>query len=182
MQHGLGWNTVQEVTLRAIHVIAALTSLYTAGAQTVTAPGNSSDFNAFLRTFEEGLTRFVNGDATLWKKNASRSDIATILGAWGAYEKGWPEVGSRYDWAAARFQPSGAKVNVEYLSTVVSGDLACTVTIERSTVRLVDQEKVAPMALRVTHVFRREAGEWKLLHRHADVLTPRTAPATVLQK
>ncbi len=34
------------------------------------------------------------------------------------------------------------------------------------------------MALRVTHVYRRENGEWKIVHRHADTLTTdQTAPA-----
>ena len=35
-------------------------------------------------------------------------DDVMIMGAWGAYEKGWAEVGPRYDWAAARFTDSGA--------------------------------------------------------------------------
>ena len=104
------------------------------------------------------------------------------MGAWGAYEMGWDEVGPRYDWAAARFGESGAEVEVEYLSSGVSGDLAYTVAIERSEVRLVDQDRPAPMVLRVTHIFRKEDGVWKLVHRHADPLMGKTAPATVLQK
>ena len=90
--------------------------------------------------------------------------------------------GPRYDWAATRFRESGAKVKVEYLSSDVSGDLAYTVAIERSEVRLSDQDKPATMALRVTHVMRKENGVWKLVHRHADPITVKTAPATVLQR
>ena len=37
------------------------------------------------------------------------------------------------------------------------------------------------MSLRVTHLFRKEQGEWKLLHRHADPLMSKTAPAAVLR-
>lgn len=137
---------------------------------------------AFLPQFEEGTNGFINGDPTLWKQNASHRDDTMIIGAWGAYEKGWDEVGPRYDWAAARFTESGAKVQVEYLASAVSGDLAYTVAIERSEVRLVDQDKPVPMALRVTHLFRKEEGAWKLILRHADPLMGKTAPATVLQK
>jgi hypothetical protein len=36
------------------------------------------------------------------------------------------------------------------------------------------------MSLRVTHLFRRERGEWKLLHRQADPLMSKTEPAAVL--
>lgn len=137
---------------------------------------------SFMPRFEAGISRFINGDPSLWKQNASRRDDATIMGAWGAYEQGWSEVGPRYDWAAARLKESGARVNVEYLASGVSGDLAFTVAIERSEVRLVDQDKASPMVLRVTHIFRKEDGVWKLLHRHADPLVSKTAPAAVLRK
>jgi hypothetical protein len=124
-----------------------------------TGSGDAS-WKAFLSSFEEALNRFVNGDATLWKQHASQSPDASIMGAWGAYEKGWNEVSARYDWAASRLAKSGAKLHVEYLTSVVSPHLAYTVTIERSNVRLVGQDKPAPMALRVTQVFRKENGAW----------------------
>ncbi len=141
-----------------------------------------ASLRAFLPQFEEGTQRFMNGDAGLWKENASHGADVTVVGGWGAYEKGWAEAGPRYDWAAARFKPSGAKLRVEYIASGVSGDLAYTVAIERSEVQVVDQSGVMPIALRVTHVFRKEAGTWKLLHRHADPLMAKTAPASVLQK
>ena len=159
---------------------ALRTATGTGGASVI---GKATDVSlrAFLRRFEEATSRFVNGDPTLLKENASRQDDATIVGTWGAYEKGWNEVGPRYDWAAARFEESGARVGVEYLSSGTSGDLAYTVAIERSEARLVGQDEPVPMALRVTHVFRKEVGIWKLVHRHADPLIEKSAPATVLQ-
>jgi ketosteroid isomerase-like protein len=138
-------------------------------------------FGEFLPRFELGIERFLNGDATLWKSNVSQESDATIMGAWGDYEKSWSELEPRYDWAAARFEESGAQVQFQYLSSGVSGELAFTVAIERSTVRLVGQKEPAAMSLRVTHLFRKERGEWKLLHRHADPLMSKTVPATVLR-
>jgi ketosteroid isomerase-like protein len=100
--------------------------------------------------------------------------------AFGGYEKGWNEVGPRYDWASSQFKAGGARIKVEYLNTGVSGDLAFTVAIERQQeVRLGNQENPAPRALRVTQVFRKESGAWKLLHRHADPLVEKKAPSTV---
>jgi ketosteroid isomerase-like protein len=151
-------------------------------SQGLTTAADEASLRAFLPQFEAGTRRFLNSDPTLWKQHASRRDGAMIMGAWGAYEKGWKEVGPRYEWAAARFKDSGAKVKVEYLSSGVSGDLACTVAIERSEVQLVDQDTPMPMALRVTHIFRKEDGAWKLVLRHTDPLIGKTAPATVLQK
>lgn len=150
--------------------------------------GNAHDtkpdpsFQNFLERFEEGTRRFVNGDPELWKSNVSRRADTTIMGGWGAYEQGWGEVGPRYDWAAARFQPSEATLDVEYLATSVSGDLAYTVAIERSRALIIGEEAPIPMALRVTHVFRKEGGTWKLMHRQADPLIEKTAPDTVLQR
>ena len=166
-------------------VIGMLFSLLALGSALSQAPASvigDASLRAFLPGFEAGINRFINGDPALWKQNASRRDDVTILGAWGAYEKGWSEVSPRYDWAAARFKESGAKVKIEYLTSGVSGELAYTVAIERSEVRLIDQDKPVPMALRVTHLFRKEDGVWKLVHRHADPLIGKTAPATVLQK
>ena len=132
---------------------------------------DNSSLQAFLPQWEKAQSRFINGDPTLWKQNASHRDDATMLGAFGGHEKGWKEVGERCDWASSYFKESGATEQFEYLNTGVSGDLAFTVAIEhQEEVRMVDQEKPAPRALRVTQIFRREDGVWKLLHRHADPL------------
>jgi ketosteroid isomerase-like protein len=152
-----------------------------ANAESELKPSADPAFNTFLARFEEGISHFLNGDRHMWKDNASKRDDVTVMGAWGAYEKGWQQASPRYDWAAARFQESGAKVAVEYVSTGVSGDLAYTIAIERSTVRLAGMDEPKPMALRVTHLFRKEEGDWKMIHRHADPLMEKTAPKATLQ-
>lgn len=136
-----------------------------------------ADFKAFLVRWEEAQSRFLNGDATMWKQNSSQSEEASIFGAFGGSEKGWKEVGPRYDWAASQYRKSGARKQVEYRSTVISGDLAFTVAIERDEALVGDQTKPAPRALRVTQIFRKEQGAWKLLHRHADPLVEKKAPS-----
>ncbi|HEY6403086.1 MAG TPA: nuclear transport factor 2 family protein [Blastocatellia bacterium] len=159
----------------------ALSILAVSAALSQTASSDSS-LRSFLPQFEAGINGFINGDPTLWKKNASHRDDVTIMGGWGGLAKGWTKVDPWYDWAAARFRESGAKVSVEYISSEVSGNLAYTVAIERSEALVVGQDKPATMALRVTHVFRMEDGAWKLVHRHADPLVDKTAPAAVLQR
>jgi ketosteroid isomerase-like protein len=170
--------SMKLVTCSVLVTLFAILAFGNAFLQSTT----DSSLRSFLPRFEAGIDRFINGDPTLWKRNASRRDDVTIMGGWGAYEKGWNEVGPRYDWAAARFKESGAKVKIEYISSGVSGDLAYTVSIERSEAQVVGQEKPASMALRVTHIFRKEDREWKLVHRHADPIINKTAPGTVLQK
>lgn len=170
-----------KIIASLITILLAVTALFTAKAQEVETMSDAS-FQEFLSQFENGTSGFINGDNTLWKENVSHSDTATIMGSWGAYEKGWREVEARYDWAAARFLESGANVEVEYLSKVVSGDMAYTVAIERSNALIIGQDKPAPLALRVTHIFMKEEGVWKLVHRQADPLMEKTAPAAVLQE
>jgi ketosteroid isomerase-like protein len=139
-------------------------------------------FDAFLPRFEQGITQFINGDTTGLKEILSRAEDVSIMGGWGAYAKGWKEVEERADWAVKRFKNSGAKAEFEYLSKTVEGNLAWTVSIERSQAHIVDQEKPMLMVLRVTHLFRKEQGRWRLVHRHADAVTTKIEPGAVLQK
>ena len=152
-------------------------------AHVVPASPGDSEFLAFLRQWDEAQARFLTGDPTLWKQNASQREDATILGGFGGFEKGWAEIGPRYDWASSQYKESGAKLKTEYISTIVSGDLAFTVAIERQQeVRLGGQGTPTQRALRATQIFRKEEGAWKLLHRHADPLTEKKSPAAGAEK
>jgi ketosteroid isomerase-like protein len=162
-------------------LLAGLGILHAVSPGRATAAHDDPGFRAFLRDVERGTTRFVNGDPGPWKALVSQRDDVTLMGGWGIVAHGWTDASARYDWAARRFVESDAAVAVEYVSTVISGDLAYTVAIERSTVRLADAPAPAPMTLRVTHAFRKEDGRWKLLHRHADPMVETTAPASVLK-
>jgi ketosteroid isomerase-like protein len=59
----------------------------------------------------------------------------------------------------------------ELIAAGASGDLAYTVGFERNA-QSTDGGPVRPNVLRVTHVYRRENGEWKIVHRHADYPPP----------
>ncbi|WP_433168066.1 YybH family protein [Kribbella sp. CA-247076] len=133
-------------------------------------------FETFLREYEQANTAFVNGDASLWMPLVSRSEQTSIFGGFGGHEVGWSRVGPRYEWAAAQFRPSGAQVEFEYLEKHVSADTAYYVAIERCTVEYVHRPDPLPDVLRATMVFRKEAGGWKIVHRHADPLGPAAPP------
>lgn len=109
--------------------------------------------------------------------HAARTPTTLPLSARGATTSA---VGPRYRWAAARFQ--GGTLAYEYVATGVSGDLGYTFHIERGTARLSEVAEEAEIALRVTHVYRREGGEWKLLHRHADPLMGKREIATLARR
>ncbi len=103
-----------------------------------------------------------------------------IMGAWGGYESGWTSVGPRLDWAAARFAEE-RNATSERLAAGESGDLAYEIFLEKADTRLVGVEDFHPMTLRVTHLYRREQGEWKLIQRHAHFLTPTSRVMTLVR-
>jgi ketosteroid isomerase-like protein len=174
--------TTESPLTRRARLLGAGAVLVAACSSAASAPFTEPALSAFMRRFEQATSRFINGDNAGWLAHASRRPDATIMGAWGAYEAGWAEVGPRYDWAAARFKPSGATLQVEYLAHCHSGELAYTVAIERSTALVVGQDRPRALELRVTHVFRKEDGAWKLMHRHADPLITKTAPAATFAR
>jgi ketosteroid isomerase-like protein len=145
------------------------------------APFDDPELCTFIRQFEQATEEFINGNNRTWLELASHREDATIMGVWGAYERGWEEVGPRYDWAAARFLPSGARLSVEYLASGTSGKLAYTVAIERSEPLIVGENRPRRQELRVTHVFCKQDGRWKFVHRQADPLIAKTTPASVLR-
>ena len=109
-----------------------------------------------------------NGDPTLRLNMWSTRDPVTLLGAFGVARSGWEEVSETFHWVASRFSNCTA-YSFDLIAAGVSGDLAYTVGYEHSEVSR-DGGPVEPNTLRVTHVYRREDGEWKIVHRHGDGL------------
>jgi ketosteroid isomerase-like protein len=61
-------------------------------------------------------------------------------------------------------------------------ELAYIVEIERDRVKVGDADAFAASSLRVTSIFRREDGEWRLVHRHADPITAPRPIESVLER
>jgi ketosteroid isomerase-like protein len=66
--------------------------------------------------------------------------------------------------------PGFQDFDIEVLASGESGDLAYVVTLERSRFRPDASTSVQNGFTRVTQIFRREQGQWRLLHRHMDHL------------
>ena len=107
-----------------------------------------------------------NGDPDPVINSWAYSDEITLFGAWGPIEKGHKAVTDTMRWVGSRFTGCEA-VDVENTVVASSGDLAYTVGFERSHVSI-DGGPPRDMTVRVTHIYRRIDGEWKLMHRHAD--------------
>src|SRR5271155_1537799 len=124
---------------------------------------------AAIARLHAAMAKVANGDVSAIKRLYSHSADATSFYGWGGYEKGWEAVSRRWDWAGAQFK--GGTVRHENISTVITPEMFCVTDIETyEGQRVASVENVTGWSNRVTHVFRREAGEWRLVHRHANRL------------
>lgn len=105
-----------------------------------------------------------NGDAeqrlALW----SRNDPVTLFGALLS-GSGWADLETTFRTVASWFSDSVA-YEFEVIAAGASGDLAYTVGFEHNNVKVEGEDRT--YTLRVTHVYRREDGRWRIVHRHAD--------------
>ena len=134
-----------------------------------------SDLDDFLATTLDRQIKAEeavhNGDLGPRLAMWSTKDPVTVLGAVRS-ATGWDEVSRLFGWLGEHFSDCTA-YRFELVAAAVSGDLAYTVGYEHITFSM-DGGPVRPTTLRVTHIYRHEGGEWKTVHRHADV--PPTGP------
>ena len=128
-----------------------------------------TDFEAFMARRLAASTAFVEGDIEPLLAVSVTGDPASIFGPPGTVVVGADAVNAANTRGAAGFAPGGEN-EFEVLHSGADGELAYRAGVQRSVVRFRDREEPVPMALRVTEVFRREDGDWRLLHRHADQL------------
>lgn len=112
----------------------------------------------------EAETALHNGEVEPRVAMWSRNDPVTLFGAWFS-ATGWDEVSGIFNRLAAAMKDCES-YEVELVAADASSDLAYTVTYEHTTVTV--NGVPATYTLRVTHIYRREDGEWKIVHRHGD--------------
>ncbi|MGV1009052.1 MAG: YybH family protein [Dermatophilaceae bacterium] len=131
-----------------------------------------TSFDTFLTARERASTAFVEGDAGPLFALSVDTDPATIFPPTGAVVIGADAVNGGNAAGAETFAP-GAENRFEILHCGSDGDLGYWTGLQRSTILLKDNPEPVTMNLRITELFRRADGEWKLFHRHADMLQER---------
>ncbi len=123
----------------------------------------------FLASVLPGLTAadtaLHNGDPEPRIAMWAHEDPVTLFGA-ARTSAGWSEIAPTFEWLASRFSKCES-FEYEVIAADASGHLGYIVGIERTTAAIGD---ALPQSyeLRVTTIFRRENGEWKVVHRHGD--------------
>lgn len=127
------------------------------------------DFEQFMKRREAAAQAYVGGDAAPLGRLTAREDPATFFSPSGTYREGADQVWSTYEHDAEAFAP-GSTSSFEILHMAASDGIAYWVGFQRASAHMRGQAEAVPFNLRVTELFRREGDDWKLIHRHADVL------------
>ncbi len=136
-------------------------------------------------SFEEEVARYhlavpeiTRGNPQAVKDLYSRLDDVTLANPLGGIARGWAQVEARLD-QASRYYAEGEMLGFETITSYTARDTAYLVETEHFRARVGSGQVAEEFALRVTSIFRREEGLWKLAHRHADTNAhPRARRAT----
>ncbi len=133
-----------------------------------------------MEEYHRAGLEITGGNPDVYKQLYSRRDDVTLANPFGPPVRGWEEVSARLDLAAGNYRDSEG-FEFENIVTVVTSELAYTVEIERVRTKVGGSAELSQIGVRVTTVFRREDGEWKLVHRHGDPITSMRPAESVLQ-
>ena len=135
-----------------------------------------ADFEKMLQRVDAAQLELQNGRATSFKALWSQADDVTLSGGLGgAIQRGWPAVSERLDWVATQFA-EGRHEN-RLVTAFASGDLGYVVQTEKLRYKVPGEGTDVARDYRVTMIFRREKGEWRMVHRQADASTVQIPPA-----
>ena len=123
----------------------------------------------------EAERALLNGEPELYMAMWSTRDPVTVMGAMGrdVTTSGWDGVSQALKLVASR-NSNCTDYDFDVTAAEVLGDMAYTVGFEHFTSSFRGGPP-SPRTFRVTHVYRRENGDWKLAHRHADVVVDTAA-------
>jgi uncharacterized protein (TIGR02246 family) len=141
----------------------------------------TADFDQVMRESRAALDMIANGNPEGYKALFSRAPDITLGNPFGGFARGWDQVVEQLERAASHYS-AGQTTGFETITQVISSELAYTVEIERFTAMVGDRPDRTAVALRVTCIYRREDGNWRLVHRHADPRVTRHSADSVLDR
>jgi ketosteroid isomerase-like protein len=112
------------------------------------------------------LNHMLNGDAELMLEIWSHSPDVTVMHPLSGRAVGWEQV--RASWEQFAQLCSDGQATLKDPLIVVGTDLAYVVGTNAAHVTVAGEP--ISFELRATHIFRHEAGTWKSVHQHVDVV------------
>jgi ketosteroid isomerase-like protein len=131
---------------------------------------SKDDLDALLSALDRGRQLWIEGRLSEGTRVAQADDM-TLFGPFGGESPRLTAADLSAVQQRAASQFAGGTGACEVVKTIVSGDLAVVIMIERNEVQLRGHDEMQPWVLRTTQAFRLdENGHWWRLHRHADPL------------
>ncbi len=138
------------------------------------------DVDQLIEQFNLAQGEFLKGNVEPMNDLFSHGEDVTLNNPLSPPAHGWERVAATMERAASQFR-DGEIVAIENQEKHVTPELAYVVRVERARTKVGGREDVAPIALRVTMIFRPEDGTWKIVHRHADPITTTQAAESLIQ-
>ena len=127
------------------------------------------------------LRKILNGDPSGYAALfADREDI-TLGNPFGPFGKGRAAVLEALGNASNKYK-DGTVLAVDRIAVYGNGNIVCLVEIEHDRAKLGASPGFAEFAARVTSVYEKIGGRWKLVHRHADPITTSRPAESMLDK
>ncbi|CAH0136683.1 hypothetical protein SRABI26_00369 [Arthrobacter sp. Bi26] len=127
------------------------------------------DFLAWVRSeLHEAELALHNGDPGPRREIWSRNEPVSVLGAW-RNAAGLDELDQLFTALGESFSDC-ISYDFELQAYDVAGDMAYTAGLEHISTSVDGEPRT--FTLRATQIYRREDGQWKVAHRHADTVIP----------
>ena len=130
---------------------------------------NTQSLENAIEASHKALAAILKGDQSGYLDLFSTAEDVTLGNPFGPFGRGRKNVEARLAIAASKYR-EGRNTKVEIVGKYVSESLACVAEVESGEAKVAGSEEMTKVSVRVTSVFRLEAGNWKLVHRHADPL------------
>lgn len=117
------------------------------------------------RSFYAALNRMLGGDSSSMADIWSHGDRATAMHPIGGRNVGWASVDQSFAQVAGLAESGHVALKEQQIQ--VLGDAAYELGIEEGEAVLAGE--TIPIGQRVTNVYQREGGGWKIVHHHTDI-------------
>ena len=123
-----------------------------------------------IARYHRAADAFSRGDPDQVKELYSKAVDVTLANPFGPARRGQDAVMGALDHASSRMS-DGQVAGFDEPARYTSDELATILEVEHWRARIGERDSIASFDLRVTTTFRRENGEWKVVHRHADPIS-----------
>jgi len=120
-----------------------------------------------INLYHKSVDQFSRGNSQPIKLLYSHKDDVFLANPFGLVVVGWNKVSEALDFASSKFS-DGEVTKFDLITKYESAELVIVFEVEKWKAKVGERKELASFDLRVTTAFRKEEGNWKVVHRHAD--------------